>query len=550
MKSSSFRSDAALRVVGAVALASSLCAIAAVYFGHRGLELGALALSVVAGIVMLAGLWRESVSPVADAETNVAGKIAALCDAIRSGDREAKIAGGEAGALAEVELQVNELVDCCRTCAFEAESRVEDVVGKIASVCEEIRKGNFEARIVNAGEAGALADVQDKLTDMIDCCDAFVREATASLDAVCRNVYYRRILSGGLQGSFRVAADMINGSIETQAEAVAKARAEAAAQQEVIVGTLAAGLKSLAAGDLTHRIEDFPAAYAQVRDDFNGAMARVQETVQAIAAATREVSSATAEISTSTTDLSQRTEEQAASLEQTSAAMEQMLATVRKNAENAQQASDAAGGTREVADRGGEVVGQAMDAMGLIEESSNRVSDIIGVIDEIARQTNLLALNAAVEAARAGEAGRGFAVVASEVRSLAQRSAQAAKDVKDLITRSDGQVKNGVELVRKTGNSLNEIVDSIKGIADAIREIASASAEQAGGIEQVNKALTQMDTVTQQNSALVEENAATARTLEEQAKMMDERVAFFVVGDDGAHRKPINLAPLAAPSAA
>ena len=189
---------------------------------------------------------------------------------------------------------------------------------------------------------------------------------------------------------------------------------------------------------------------------------KVKTTIAEVKASGREVTNASAEISTSTTDLSQRTEEQAASLEETSAAMEELSATVKKNAENAQQANQSASTTRDVADRGGQVVAKAVDAMAKIEDSSRKISDIIGVIDEIARQTNLLALNAAVEAARAGEAGRGFAVVASEVRSLAQRSSQAAKDIKDLITNSNGQVKDGVDLVNKAGASLNEIVESIK----------------------------------------------------------------------------------------
>jgi methyl-accepting chemotaxis protein len=191
-----------------------------------------------------------------------------------------------------------------------------------------------------------------------------------------------------------------------------------------------------------------------------------------------------------------------------------------------------AGGTREVADRGGQVVAKAVEAMARIEESSRKISDIIGVIDEIARQTNLLALNAAVEAARAGEAGRGFAVVASEVRSLAQRSSQAAKDIKDLITNSNSQVQQGVDLVNRAGTALTEIVESIKKVAEVVSDIAAASAEQATGLEQVNKALTQMDEVTQQNSALVEENAATAKTLEHQAKAMNDRVNVFII-DDG-----------------
>jgi len=254
---------------------------------------------------------------------------------------------------------------------------------------------------------------------------------------------------------------------------------------------------------------------------------RVSGIIQEIKASGREVTNASAEISTSTTDLSQRTEEQAASLEETSAAMEELTSTVRRNAENAQEASRSANDTRDVADRGGQVVAKTVEAMAKIEESSQKITDIIGVIDEIARQTNLLALNAAVEAARAGEAGRGFAVVASEVRSLAQRSSQAAKDIKDLITNSSVQVKEGVDLVNQAGTSLDEIVTSIKKVADIVTDIANASAEQATGIDQINKALAQMDEVTQQNSALVEENAATAKTLEHQAKAMDEQVAFF-----------------------
>jgi methyl-accepting chemotaxis protein len=281
----------------------------------------------------------------------------------------------------------------------------------------------------------------------------------------------------------------------------------------------------------------------------NSLLDSMSSVIAEIKAAAREVTNASSEISASTTDLSQRTEEQAASLEETSASMEQISATVKKNAENANEANRSASDTREVADRGGQVVAKAVEAMARIEESSRKISDIIGVIDEIARQTNLLALNAAVEAARAGEAGRGFAVVASEVRSLAQRSSQAAKDIKDLITNSNGQVKDGVDLVNKAGTALTEIVESIKKVAGVVSDIANASAEQASGIEQVNKALTQMDEVTQQNSALVEENAATAKTLEHQANAMNERVdAFRIAGGDMA--PPARPAAAKAPAAA
>ena len=273
---------------------------------------------------------------------------------------------------------------------------------------------------------------------------------------------------------------------------------------------------------------------------------KVGSTIANIKLSATEVTNASAEISGSTTDLSQRTEEQAASLEETSASMEQMTSTVRKNAENAKEASSLASNTQDVADRGGVVVAKTVDAMAKIEESSRKISDIIGVIDEIARQTNLLALNAAVEAARAGDAGRGFAVVASEVRSLAQRSAQAAKDIKDLITNSNDQVKDGVVLVNKAGESLTEIVSSIQKVTAVIGEIANASAEQASGLDEINKALGQMDEATQQNSALVEENAATAKTLENQARSMDERVAVFRLRDGGDYDAVMTPVPVAA----
>ena len=301
------------------------------------------------------------------------------------------------------------------------------------------------------------------------------------------------------------------------------------------VDDLIAMLDSLAEGDLTHRITTaYEGNFAILKNNANKTAERIGRTIADINASAREVTNASAEISTSTTDLSQRTEEQAATLEETSASMEEISATVKKNAENAQAAKQAADSTCGVAERGGAVVAQAVQAMAKVEESSRKISDIIGVIDEIARQTNLLALNAAVEAARAGEAGRGFAVVAAEVRSLAQRASQAAKDIKALITNSNDQVHDGVGLVNKAGSALTDIFESIKSVAAIVSEIANASTEQASGVEHVGRALNQMDEVTQQNSALVEENAATAKTLETQAKAMDERVSFFKVEDGGA----------------
>jgi methyl-accepting chemotaxis protein len=280
-------------------------------------------------------------------------------------------------------------------------------------------------------------------------------------------------------------ADEQRALIESEHQAAAQAQARAAAEEARIAAeqakafeALAQGLAKVSGGDLTIRLgEGFGAGYAQIKDDFNATIAHLQETMRAISVAAQDVNSAAAEISNSTTDLSQRTEEQAASLEQTSASMEIITATVKSNAEKAHHANEASGRASQVANRGGQVVAKAVDAMAHINDSSGKISDIIGVIDEIARQTNLLALNAAVEAARAGEAGRGFAVVASEVRSLAQRSSQAAKDIKNLITNSNGQVRDGVELVNQAGAALAEIVESIKEVAGVVAGIATASSE-------------------------------------------------------------------------
>src|SRR5215510_1799756 len=320
--------------------------------------------------------------------------------------------------------------------------------------------------------------------------------------------------------------------VEEERRRSAEAQARSAEEQAQVVKALAHGLGKVSDGDLRVCLDDgFTETYKQVRDDFNAMIDRLQATIRSIAASTREVAGTAEEISSSTTNLSQRTEEQAASLEETSASMEEIAATVKRNADNARQANQFANDAREIADCGGAVVAEAVGAMARIEESSRRIFDIISVIDEIARQTNLLALNAAVEAARAGEAGRGFAVVASEVRNLAQRASQAAKDIKDLITSSSGQVQEGVELVNRAGASLTGIMDSIKRVADLVATIASANAEQSSSIDQVTTALSQMDHVTQQNSALVEQNAAAAKALEQQSQGIYEQLSFFRFAD-------------------
>ncbi len=309
-------------------------------------------------------------------------------------------------------------------------------------------------------------------------------------------------------------------------------RAQSIEQQASVVRALAHGLARLSEGDLTVRLnEGFTESTRQIRDDFNAAAARLLETIAAIIAATREVTNAAGEISTSTTDLARRTEEQAASLEQTSAAMEAISGAAKKNAMDAQHANRSAHDVCALAERSGHVVASTVQAMAKIDKSAGRIAEIIAVIDEIARQTNLLALNAAVEAARAGDAGRGFAVVASEVRSLAQRSAQAAKDITALITASGSEVQQGVQLVDQAGSMLSGIVASIKEVAGLVGNIAAASSEQSSGIDQVNKALGQMDELTQRNSALVEQSAATARMLETQAHAMAAKAGAFQIGE-------------------
>ncbi len=264
----------------------------------------------------------------------------------------------------------------------------------------------------------------------------------------------------------------------------------------------------------------------------NGFLDEMTGIIGSILHASSTIAAATAEIATGTDDLSQRTEQQASSLEETAASMEEMASTIRNNADNASRANQFSASARTVASDGGSVVARAVSAMSAIEHSSNKISDIISVIDEIAFQTNLLALNAAVEAARAGDAGKGFAVVASEVRSLAQRSSVAAKDIKALIVESGRQVKDGVKLVADTGTALQEIVTSINSAADIVSEIASATQEQSTGVSEINKAVAQMDQMTQQNAALVEETAASSRTLQTEAEAMFERLSAFRLGSD------------------
>jgi methyl-accepting chemotaxis protein len=331
--------------------------------------------------------------------------------------------------------------------------------------------------------------------------------------------------------------------VEAERKAAEAERAVTARQQTQVVDGLAHGLERLAGGVLTFRLsEAFSPSYEKLRGDFNAAMQQMQKTIIEVAANSAGVRSASTEISQASDNLSRRTEQQAASLEETAAALDEITATVRKTAEGAGQARDAVSSARADAERSGVVVRDAVAAMSEIENSAQQISQIIGVIDEIAFQTNLLALNAGVEAARAGDAGRGFAVVASEVRALAQRSAGAAKEIKTLISASSQQVDRGVSLVGETGKVLERIVTQVTQINGVVAEIAASAEEQAAGLQQVNTAVNQMDQVTQQNAAMVEEATAASHALTSEADTLAKLISRFDLGADSeaqaAHPAP------------
>jgi methyl-accepting chemotaxis protein len=330
-----------------------------------------------------------------------------------------------------------------------------------------------------------------------------------------------------------------------QAAEAARIKAEADAQA-LIVRALGEGLQHLSSGDLTYQItQPFPPAFEALRSNFNTAMAGLEETISVIVGAAGTVRGGAEEINGAADDLSRRTEQQAASLEETAAALDQITATVRQTAEGTAQMQTVISEAKTNATKSGEVVGEAVQAMSRIRNSSEQIGQIIGVIDEIAFQTNLLALNAGVEAARAGDAGRGFAVVASEVRALAQRSADAAKEIKALIQDSSDQVRSGVQLVDNTGKFLVVLGEQVAKINDLMGAIAASSKEQASGLHEVNTAVNQMDQMTQQNAAMVEETTAASHNLSREAVQLGELVQQFQVGGSKAKRT-VNYANQAA----
>ena len=377
----------------------------------------------------------------------------------------------------------------------------------------------------NGDQLGTVVEWQDQTDE---------RAVEAEIDQVVATVaagdFSVRLPLEGKEGFTRKLAESINqlSSLVDQA-----------------TSDLADMLATMADGNLIRRItKSYEGRFGQLKDNANQMRDRLAEIVDQVKTASGTVQNAAAEISAGTEDLSNRTEQAASNLEETAAASEQMSATVNRTAENARDAANLADSANQVAHQGGTVAEQAIAAMSEIDGSAQKITDIIGVIDEIAFQTNLLALNASVEAARAGEAGKGFAVVAQEVRQLAQRSAQAAADIKTLILDSNKQVKSGVELVNEAGEALSKILQSIGKVTSIAKEISNATQEQASGVQEINGSITSMDEVTQQNSALVEESAASARALSDEARRLSELMSFFQL-DRTSTRQPAQSPPAA-----
>ncbi len=366
--------------------------------------------------------------------------------------------------------------------------------------------------VFSEGErVGTVVEWSDKTAEL-----AIEAEIRSIVDAAGAGDFSKQVALDGKDGFFLNLGRGLNDLISTV---------------EVALNDILRMLGAMARGDLSERItREYDGAFGQLKSDANTTADKLTEIITKIRNSASAISSAANEIAQGNADLSQRTEEQASSLEETASSMEEMTSTVKQSADNAQQANTLAQDAQGKAQQGGEVVSNAVTAMQEINDASKKISDIIGVIDEIAFQTNLLALNAAVEAARAGEQGRGFAVVAGEVRNLAQRSAAAAKEIKDLIRDSVDKVEDGARLVNESGQTLSDIVNAVEEVTTMIREIAEAAREQTSGIEQVNTAITQMDEMTQQNAALVEEASAAGEAMADQARNMNQVVEFFSIG--------------------
>ena len=388
-------------------------------------------------------------------------------------------------------------------------------LGQMAAALKVFRTNGLEKRRLDA-EAAEAAERERAAQQERAALQGRVSEVVEKASA---GDFSHRVEARFAEETLNQFAGMMNGLLETVSTGV---------DETVTV------MAALARGDLNAAMTGrYSGAFAELQRNVNGTVEKLRATVHDIKASSDQIRTATGEIAQGAGDLSSRAENQAASLEEIAATMEQMSATVKKNAENAVNASGVSAEARARADKGGQVVAEAVTAMGRIEEGSGKIAEIVSVIDGFAFQTNLLALNAAVEAARAGEAGKGFAVVASEVRTLAQRSAEAARDIKGLIQDSSHQVSDGVRLVTETGEALKEIVEAIRKVSDTVTEISEASREQSSGVDEITAAITSMDEITQQNSALADESASAARGLGEQAESLERMMAFFTLAGTG-----------------
>jgi methyl-accepting chemotaxis protein len=450
----------------------------------------------------------DSIEQAVGSLRNFAGAQRAMFDAHQAGDIDERLdTGAFPGAFGVMADETNTLV----ASHIDTQMRLIEIVGQYA-------RGDLSADIERyPGKKAAITAAVDSVKAGMQAVNA---EIKMLVDAGVAGDLSRRGDADRFEFVYRDIVDALNDLIQTADGGLTE------------VGSL---LAAVADGDLDQRVtSQLPGQFGVLADNANRTVEQLARIVGEIRQSSDAINSAAGEIASGNSDLSQRTEQQAAALEETASSMEELTSTVRQNAENARQANQLATGAADVASKGGDVVGRVVTTMSEINQSSKKVSEIISVIDGIAFQTNILALNAAVEAARAGEQGRGFAVVAAEVRSLAQRSANAAKEIKQLITDSSLKVEEGSALVDQAGRTMAEIVGSVKRVSDIIADITAASAEQSAGIEQVNQAITHMDEGTQQNAALVEEASASARALEQQAEQLVQTVAVFRIAQAAA----------------
>jgi len=439
--------------------------------------------------------------------TDMAAKVKAV---VADADAKDETLGGVTkGAITTTfALIVGGLVAVMVGSVFATRAWIVSPLKSLSSTMDRLSRGDFQVRV--EGE-----DRRDELGGMARAVNVFK--------------------DAGLEKQRLEAETIAQRSLTEQERLKAEqAKAQTAKAQAQVVTSIGAGLERLSAGDLTFQLKEaFAPEYEKLRADFNGAMSQLRQTMQTVIGRTHGLRSGGQEITQASDDLSKRTEQQAASLEETAAALDQITATVKKTADGAIEARKVVAVAKDDAEKSGAVVREAVGAMTRIEDSSNKIGQIIGVIDEIAFQTNLLALNAGVEAARAGDAGKGFAVVASEVRALAQRSAEAAKEIKALISASSDQVAQGVDLVGQTGRALARIAEQVAQINGVVSAIAASAQEQATGLHQVNSAINQMDQVTQQNAAMVEQATAAAHSLREETDALSDLISQFRVGDTG-----------------